>query len=191
MSHCHTIVNDRAKGKVMAKFPNEDLFEGTKMTFGEHLEELRVVLVRGLVALVLGFLIGLYLADHVVEFIKRPIQDALVRHYGAMAVGSWKNFTVTTYRQTSSASRNPRALFIKRFTWSAKRWRDYCRLHRWQLRRTQEPVKTIPNHKLRRPLTWKACFKKSSPRRIAISLRRGCGSTHKRDSPHSARMRVS
>lgn len=71
----------------MAKFPNEDLFEGTKMTFGEHLEELRVVLVRGLVALVLGFLIGLYLADHVVEFIKRPIQDALVRHYGAMAVG--------------------------------------------------------------------------------------------------------
>ena len=45
----------------MAKHSNEDLFEGTKMTFGEHLEELRVVLVRGLMGLVVGVLIGMML----------------------------------------------------------------------------------------------------------------------------------
>ena len=57
----------------MAKHSNEDLFEGTKMTFGEHLEELRVVLVRGLLGLVVGVLIGMLLANSVVKFVEGPL----------------------------------------------------------------------------------------------------------------------
>ena len=34
---------------------NEDLFESTKMTFGEHLEELRRSLIKATLALVIGF----------------------------------------------------------------------------------------------------------------------------------------
>ena len=69
----------------MAKHSNEDLFEGTKMTFGEHLEELRVVLVRGLLGLLVGVLVGMLLATSVVEFIQGPLVAALEVHYGEVA----------------------------------------------------------------------------------------------------------
>jgi len=68
----------------MAKY-DESLFEDTKMTFGEHLEELRSVLVRGLAGLVVGMLIGLLLAKPVVRFIEKPLIKALEKHYGEVA----------------------------------------------------------------------------------------------------------
>ena len=37
--------------KSMSNHPNDDLFEDTKMSFGSHLEELRVSLFRGVVGL--------------------------------------------------------------------------------------------------------------------------------------------
>lgn len=69
----------------MAKHSNEDLFEGTKMTFGEHLEELRVVLVRGLLGLVIGVLIGMLSANSVVKFVEAPLVVALEKHFGEVA----------------------------------------------------------------------------------------------------------
>lgn len=65
----------------MAKLPNDDLFESTKMSFGEHLEELRVALFRSLVGVVAGFLIGLFVAQYVVEFIQTPLKNALTNYY--------------------------------------------------------------------------------------------------------------
>jgi hypothetical protein len=38
----------------MAQHPDEDLFQNTSMTFGEHLEELRAALFKSLIALVGG-----------------------------------------------------------------------------------------------------------------------------------------
>jgi len=69
----------------MAKHSNEDLFEGTKMTFGEHLEELRVVLVRGLLGLVVGVLVGMLMANSVVKFVEGPLVVALEKHFGEVA----------------------------------------------------------------------------------------------------------
>ncbi len=69
----------------MAKTPKEDLFEGTTMTFGEHLDELRVVLFRSLVGLVLGFVIGLCIAKYVVRWINTPLKQALDEHYELLA----------------------------------------------------------------------------------------------------------
>jgi sec-independent protein translocase protein TatC len=60
---------------------NEDLFESTKMSFGEHLEELRICLVRALLGLAVGFLFGLLIAGDVVERIDGPLQDALTKFY--------------------------------------------------------------------------------------------------------------
>lgn len=70
----------------MVQKQNEDLFESTKMSFGEHLEELRVVLFRALIGLIVGFLIGLWAAEHVVKFIQKPLVDALQEHYSARAI---------------------------------------------------------------------------------------------------------
>ena len=69
----------------MAKNSHEDLFEGTKMTFGEHLEELRVVLVRGLLGLTVGVLLGMLMANGVVKFVEGPLVVALERHFGEVA----------------------------------------------------------------------------------------------------------
>ncbi len=65
----------------MSTQPSDDLFEGTKMTFGEHLEELRVAVVRSLVGVILGVLIGLLLATHIVNFVQGPLQNALDGYY--------------------------------------------------------------------------------------------------------------
>jgi sec-independent protein translocase protein TatC len=65
----------------MIRKPNEDLFKDTTMTFGEHLEELRTCLWRAVVGIVIGFGIGLWFADSVVQYIKRPMESALERFY--------------------------------------------------------------------------------------------------------------
>ena len=65
---------------------SEDLFEGTKMTFGEHLEELRVCLFRAVLGLVIGFLVGLLLANRVVRLVQVPLRNALDEYYAARTV---------------------------------------------------------------------------------------------------------
>jgi sec-independent protein translocase protein TatC len=66
---------------IMRQLPNEDLFESTKMSFGEHLEELRVCLIRAFMGLAVGFLLGLLVADQVVRRIEGPLKDALETYY--------------------------------------------------------------------------------------------------------------
>lgn len=60
---------------------DEDLFRETTMTFGEHLEELRKCLFRAIVGLAIGFVIGLFLGNHVVKLIQNPLEKALTKHY--------------------------------------------------------------------------------------------------------------
>jgi sec-independent protein translocase protein TatC len=65
----------------MAKKPNDDLFEGTTMTFGEHLEELRVCLFRSVIGIGLGCAIGFFVANAVVRFFQSPLERAMERYY--------------------------------------------------------------------------------------------------------------
>lgn len=69
----------------MSKLREEDLFEGSTMTFGEHLDELRLALFRSVIALVVGFLIGLLIATFVVHWITVPLTRALAVHYESLA----------------------------------------------------------------------------------------------------------
>ncbi len=61
----------------MSRLPNEDLFEGSKMTFGEHLEELRVALFRSMIGLAIGIIIGFIISSHVIGWIEGPLINAL------------------------------------------------------------------------------------------------------------------
>lgn len=65
----------------MPQLPNEDLFESTKMTFGEHLEELRICLVKALSGLAIGFFVGLAFAGPVVRQIEGPLKRALEKFH--------------------------------------------------------------------------------------------------------------
>ena len=64
----------------MAK-TSDDLFEKSSMTFGEHLEELRVCLFRGVIGLGLGCVIGFFIADRVVRFFQSPLEAAMEKYY--------------------------------------------------------------------------------------------------------------
>ncbi len=47
------------------------------MTFGEHLEELRQCLVKAILWLAAGLIIGLFFADRVIIFVKTPLENAI------------------------------------------------------------------------------------------------------------------
>lgn len=47
------------------------------MSFGEHLDELRTALWKAVVALTLGFLVGLAVGKPFLEFVQAPLEDAL------------------------------------------------------------------------------------------------------------------
>jgi sec-independent protein translocase protein TatC len=70
----------------MAKKYSEDYFEHTKMTFGEHLDELRRSLWKAVLALFLGFLIGLWFGQDIVQFIQTPLIESLKEYYQAKDV---------------------------------------------------------------------------------------------------------
>src|SRR5690606_22100747 len=66
-----------SRSESMARQPQEDLFEGTKMTFGEHIEELRIALFQALIGLFIGVVIGFFIASYVVQWIQTPLKSAL------------------------------------------------------------------------------------------------------------------
>src|SRR3954471_14609614 len=74
----------------MAKKPNDDLFEKSTMTFGEHLEELRVCLFRGVIGLALGCMIGFFVANWVVRFFQSPLERAMEQYYVEKAVDDFR-----------------------------------------------------------------------------------------------------
>lgn len=51
------------------------------MSFGEHLEELRQALVKSLMGLALGVVVGFYFAEHVIDFVETPLLKALDQYY--------------------------------------------------------------------------------------------------------------
>jgi sec-independent protein translocase protein TatC len=70
----------------MPRTDDEDLFEGSTMTFGEHLEELRVCLIRAAMGLAVGVVIGFFLGRPVVHLIEQPLRKALGTYYTERAV---------------------------------------------------------------------------------------------------------
>ena len=64
---------------------NEDLFESTKMSFGEHLDELRRALIFSVLALVIGFCVALGFAGYVVDYVQTPLKTSLRDYYLRMA----------------------------------------------------------------------------------------------------------
>jgi len=60
---------------------NDDLFEGSSMSFGDHLEELRGVLFKSIIWLIAGLAIGLFFAHHVMDAITAPVERALIKFH--------------------------------------------------------------------------------------------------------------
>ncbi|MBX3432948.1 MAG: twin-arginine translocase subunit TatC [Pirellulales bacterium] len=65
----------------MPSTDDEARLEQSKMSFGEHLEELRKAVVKSLLALVVGSCVGLLVGRDVVQYIQGPLLEALEGHY--------------------------------------------------------------------------------------------------------------
>jgi sec-independent protein translocase protein TatC len=66
---------------------DEELLEKTKMSFSEHLEELRTALFKSLAAWMIGTLVGLGIGWHVVDYMQTPLRRALDNFYREQAQG--------------------------------------------------------------------------------------------------------
>lgn len=70
----------------MPSAESKDPLDASKMSFAEHLEELRTALFKSLFALLVGTLVGLLLGWSVVDYIQTPLRDALENFYRGRAV---------------------------------------------------------------------------------------------------------
>lgn len=59
----------------------EDMFADTRMTFGEHIEDLRTHLLRALYGFLLFFILSFIIAKPVLRFIAKPVEDVLGEYY--------------------------------------------------------------------------------------------------------------
>ena len=56
----------------MPRLQDDDLFQSSTMTFGEHLEELRTCLIRASAGLAVAVIVGFFVAQPVVRLIEEP-----------------------------------------------------------------------------------------------------------------------
>jgi len=71
----------------------DDLFQSSTMTFGEHLEELRGCLMRAAAGLAMGVLVGLVLAKPFVRLVEEPLKRALGDYYSRRALDTAAGWT--------------------------------------------------------------------------------------------------
>lgn len=77
----------------MARTHDEDLFQSSTMTFGEHLEELRTCLIRASIGLLVGVVVGFLVGRDVVHMIEQPLKRALGDYYitqSEQVVAEWE-----------------------------------------------------------------------------------------------------
>jgi sec-independent protein translocase protein TatC len=80
----------------MPRTSDDDLFQSSTMTFGEHLEELRTCLIRASAGLAVAALLGFLVARPVVHLIEQPLRRALGDYYTGRALETFDGWTPRT-----------------------------------------------------------------------------------------------
>jgi len=87
----------------MKRYDDEDFFADTRMSFGDHLEELRSALLRAFYGFLVGLFLSFFVGHYVVAFIAAPVEEALIRYYNERA----KNFLAELERDPNVALNEP------------------------------------------------------------------------------------
>jgi len=69
---------------------NDDLFAETSMSFGEHLEELRLCFIRSLISIGIGTVLGFAVGAEVVRYIQIPVQRSVGTYFEQQAVQKFR-----------------------------------------------------------------------------------------------------
>ncbi|MFO0966796.1 MAG: twin-arginine translocase subunit TatC [Gemmataceae bacterium] len=59
----------------------EDMFADSRMSFGEHIEDLRTHLLRALWGFLIFFVASFFIAPYVLRYIGQPVEDVLMEYY--------------------------------------------------------------------------------------------------------------
>lgn len=86
---------------------DDDLFKDSTMTFGEHLEELRASLMKAVISIGIGTVIGFFLGQRVVDAITAPLQRALISYYEYSA---WEYYKTWSQQQQAAGMTPPYSL---------------------------------------------------------------------------------
>lgn len=70
----------------------ESQLEASKMSFGEHLEELRRALFKSIIALACGMAIGLLFGADIVDYVQGPLRKSLVEYYQKQDVAKQREY---------------------------------------------------------------------------------------------------
>ena len=65
---------------------DDDLFNGTSMSFGDHLEELRLCFIRSLISIAIGTALGFAVGKSALDYVQLPVQQALGPYYAKQAI---------------------------------------------------------------------------------------------------------
>ena len=65
---------------------NDDLFAESSMSFGEHLEELRLCFIRSIISITLGTLLGFALGAPVLEYVQIPVRRSVEAYYDQQTI---------------------------------------------------------------------------------------------------------
>ncbi len=60
---------------------SEDLFSHTRMSLGDHIEDLRRHMIKALIGFFVGMIIGFFVAPYIVGWIAKPVEGGLMRMY--------------------------------------------------------------------------------------------------------------
>ena len=71
--------------RIFYTMKDDDLFAETSMSFGDHLEELRLCFIRSLIAIVLGTALGFAFGAPVVEYVQIPVKRSLEAYHDKRA----------------------------------------------------------------------------------------------------------
>ncbi len=62
---------------------DDDLFAHTRMSFGDHIEELRLRMIRAILGFLVALVVGLFVGQPVMELIQAPVRSQLEKFYDA------------------------------------------------------------------------------------------------------------
>jgi sec-independent protein translocase protein TatC len=80
-----------SNGRISTQIDPEDMFADTRMSFGDHLEELRTHLWRAVKGFILAMIVSLAFGKYVVVFITAPVEEQLHAFYRRSAQVTYKN----------------------------------------------------------------------------------------------------
>jgi sec-independent protein translocase protein TatC len=86
----HELDDGRATGRrphsSRCRMTQKDLFDDTTMTFGEHLEALRIHLWKAIIGLVIGSTAAFYFSDSVIRAVQEPVTRVMEEKFGHAAI---------------------------------------------------------------------------------------------------------